>query len=831
MANETIRIAIEAHGDRIVQSKLRGIGSSAHGAETSVNRLKIALATIASSVVLRSLIHIADSYRFIQNRIRVVTDSTEELTVVTEELFQASRRSRSAFQITAEIYSRLAIAATDLGTSQAEVIRITEDLNKIILISGTRVKEATNALIQLSQGIASNTLRGDELRAVLEQLPLLLRFIAREMGISFGQAREFAAQGKITADVIFAAVKNARTEIADRFGKVLPTIAQAWEVFKNAVTEWVGEADLAIGISTRLSNALLFLADNLDVVARAFTALGVTVATLTTAKAILAILGAARALVVFLVVNPFTAIFRGLALGLGLLVGFGDKVKIASDRLATFQDFAISSFQTLAQKVRELHDALETIRVDLGFLPQIMPTRDVELNFVTITRAATRMFDNILQASSGFVSAFKVLWDEIPNFVVRSMKNAFRNALVETVSGLNSFATVFNLFTKTDFFPKLSVDLEEEGGKTGLKIGLAVVKGFTDGVKDMGTPATDLFDEILVKAEKRAADRAKRLVEEQARLDAARKALENAGKRTVTGEEDERLAKLRQILAALKEENRLLKLNNAEREVERQLSDIDAKTEGLLGQLPLYFELIKSLLQQNQALERQNALLDELSGKQHVEQQIADLEALRARYSEAEFSVESYTAAMRQLRALLLSFDNSLFGGVKAGLASLVAELDRFGETVAGVVRTSFDRAADTIVEFARTGKLELRSLASSIVEEFLRLATIRLFAYGASLIPGFAHGGDFRVAGSGGTDSQLVAFRATPGEQVSVRTPGQQGREAVPAPVVPNITLVNVTDPDEIPSAMAGPSGERVILNVINRNPNVIRRILAGGA
>jgi hypothetical protein len=39
----------------------------------------------------------------------------------------------------------------------------------------------------------------------------------------------------------------------------------------------------------------------------------------------------------------------------------------------------------------------------------------------------------------------------------------------------------------------------------------------------------------------------------------------------------------------------------------------------------------------------------------------------------------------------------------------------------------------------------------------------------------GFASGGSFTVAGGGGTDSQLVAFRATPGERVTVETPAQQ--------------------------------------------------------
>lgn len=53
-----------------------------------------------------------------------------------------------------------------------------------------------------------------------------------------------------------------------------------------------------------------------------------------------------------------------------------------------------------------------------------------------------------------------------------------------------------------------------------------------------------------------------------------------------------------------------------------------------------------------------------------------------------------------------------------------------------------------------------------------------------ASKFLGFASGGSFKVGGSGGTDSQLVAFRATPGEMVDVRTPGQSGRGVVFAPV-----------------------------------------------
>lgn len=41
--------------------------------------------------------------------------------------------------------------------------------------------------------------------------------------------------------------------------------------------------------------------------------------------------------------------------------------------------------------------------------------------------------------------------------------------------------------------------------------------------------------------------------------------------------------------------------------------------------------------------------------------------------------------------------------------------------------------------------------------------------------LPGFKTGGSFRVGGAGGSDSQMVAFRATPGEMVDIRRPGQE--------------------------------------------------------
>jgi len=59
-------------------------------------------------------------------------------------------------------------------------------------------------------------------------------------------------------------------------------------------------------------------------------------------------------------------------------------------------------------------------------------------------------------------------------------------------------------------------------------------------------------------------------------------------------------------------------------------------------------------------------------------------------------------------------------------------------------------------------------------IAKFQKSAGVPTFGGG---MPAFAQGGAFDVGGSGGTDSQLVQFYATPGERVTVETPSQRSR------------------------------------------------------
>lgn len=95
-----------------------------------------------------------------------------------------------------------------------------------------------------------------------------------------------------------------------------------------------------------------------------------------------------------------------------------------------------------------------------------------------------------------------------------------------------------------------------------------------------------------------------------------------------------------------------------------------------------------------------------------------------------------------------------------------------------------------------------------------------------------FKKGGDMRVGGSGGSDSQLVKIRATPNETVRVMTPEQRAAEQrsasqpVPTQAAPP-NVINLFDPSAILTAMQTAEGRDTMINVVRANREEFAAIL----
>ena len=138
---------------------------------------------------------------------------------------------------------------------------------------------------------------------------------------------------------------------------------------------------------------------------------------------------------------------------------------------------------------------------------------------------------------------------------------------------------------------------------------------------------------------------------------------------------------------------------------------------------------------------------------------------------------------------LLLEKGVISFDTYERAVKSAQDDFSSLGSTMEGVGRTmesSFGSAFDRLVD----GTFNARDALSGLARDLSRMATnqfVRMafsgFGDGGGdggglfagwKLPGFASGGSFKVGGSGGIDSQLVAFRASPDERVTVTRPDQ---------------------------------------------------------
>lgn len=88
MATERIQIVVSERGARTVRRDIEDIGTGALSAERGLTLLKRTLGSLGVGLALHELVQLADTYTNIQNRLKLVTTSTENLATVTAELFE-----------------------------------------------------------------------------------------------------------------------------------------------------------------------------------------------------------------------------------------------------------------------------------------------------------------------------------------------------------------------------------------------------------------------------------------------------------------------------------------------------------------------------------------------------------------------------------------------------------------------------------------------------------------------------------------------------------------------------------------------------------------------
>lgn len=208
------------------------------------------------SDLTKDAIRQADTWNLLEGRLKLVTSSTQQLVSVQVDLFDIAQESRTSYESNADLYARIARATQDMNKSQYETLDVTEAISKSFIVSGAASESAKAAVIQLGQGFASGTLRGEELNSVLEQAPRLAEAIADGMGVSVGKLKDMGAEGKLTAEKVYEAIRTQKDAIEKEFDQMPKTVAQSLVLLQNQIGLTIHEFDQMHGVTTGIAEAI-----------------------------------------------------------------------------------------------------------------------------------------------------------------------------------------------------------------------------------------------------------------------------------------------------------------------------------------------------------------------------------------------------------------------------------------------------------------------------------------------------------------------------------------------------------------------------------------------
>lgn len=237
-----------------INESLRNIEKTTNSASRALsNTFKGISTTIISGGAFLALKNISSEFTNLSNKIALVTGRTESLIVSQRKLYQIAEDTRSSLTGTVDVFSSFGRSLKSTGISTENILKTTKTVQQAIALSGSNAVAASNAIIQLGQGLSAGALRGEELNSVMEQAPRLAQAIADELGVTTGKMRLLAAEGKLATDVVFTALLKQAAQINKEFKVLAPTMEQSTSFLVSSMKLYVNELDKGLNLSAFLS--------------------------------------------------------------------------------------------------------------------------------------------------------------------------------------------------------------------------------------------------------------------------------------------------------------------------------------------------------------------------------------------------------------------------------------------------------------------------------------------------------------------------------------------------------------------------------------------------
>ena len=229
-----IQLSDEINNAANKQNKFNNNVNNGHSKMGSlVTKAKQLVTAYAGIQTIKLAVGASDQLTQMTARVNMMNDGMQTTDQLMKQIYASAQDSRGSFENMTEVVARIGNNAKDAFSNNQEVIAFSNIIQKQMNLAGASTQEASNAIIQLSQGLGSGVLRGEELNSVFEQAPNIIQSIADYLNVPIGKIRTMAAEGQLTSDIVKNAVLSSADEVNRKFNEMPMTWSQVWTSMQN----------------------------------------------------------------------------------------------------------------------------------------------------------------------------------------------------------------------------------------------------------------------------------------------------------------------------------------------------------------------------------------------------------------------------------------------------------------------------------------------------------------------------------------------------------------------------------------------------------------------
>ena len=229
----------------------------------AISKLGAAMAALGVGFGAKELAEIADEYSSMAGRINIAVGETGNFEAAMAGVKEVSLATNSNLSATTQLFTKINDAGKELGMTQEQSLDLTKTITQAIQLGGGAAASNEAAIIQLTQALQSGVLRGDEFNSIMEQAPGISKALAASLGVTTGELRAMAGEGKLSAQTVIQALQEQSAAIESDYEKLPLTIGKALQKIQTQWAILIGEFDQDNGASSKVAEWLSALGDSM----------------------------------------------------------------------------------------------------------------------------------------------------------------------------------------------------------------------------------------------------------------------------------------------------------------------------------------------------------------------------------------------------------------------------------------------------------------------------------------------------------------------------------------------------------------------------------------